>query len=171
MTMTFSTDLPTSDVDSTDLGRPDPAQSAAALIGGGLQRLPESVLFELLTAIDAELVARDTDTLIAGLREHLRADSADPQVRELIEEYGAPTAVLFGTEEWETGYLLADHADLIFSAGYGGHVSLWQLQEPILAVSAALRPLGFASEYRVNLQAGTADYAPIGFPLEARSPE
>jgi len=170
-----STDLTGTDVtgDGTEVTGDGPAEAhgiVARLTADVLAALPEHVLQHLLDAVRDELARRDVRALLDGLRDHLSASGPEPDVRELVELHGEARSVLLVAEEWDTGHLLGPFADVAFADGAVENVDLRRLQPLILGVSALHAPIGYAAEYRVDLDAGTGTFAPIGFGAPAFPP-
>jgi hypothetical protein len=142
---------------------PDGAALVDLVAAGALTRLPDAALEALLEAVRAELEQRDVQELVTALQQHLTAASPDPEVRELVADHGRARAVLFTAEEWDTGHLLGTDGDVTFEDGEVENVDLRVVQGLLMAVSSVHAPVGYAAEYRLDLDAGTGEFAPIGF--------
>ena len=162
--MTAEQYLTESDRTDHDLtAQQDLTADALALVRGGLAALPDALLHELQEGILTERARRDVNHLVSSLRTHLSPTGPDPDVRELIDEHGPATTVLFSAEEWDTGHYLAIEADVEFADGCVENLSFRPLQDLIVGVSTVHGPMGFAAEYLVDLASGASSFFPVGF--------
>jgi hypothetical protein len=144
----------------------DPRSMAQRLLEEPMSGLLDRMLHDLLARLRQEVSRRDLHTLVTALRTYLSQASPDPDVRDLIADNGPAEQVLFSTEEWETGHLLAAHADVTFANGQTEFVDLRPLQAHIIQASATHRAMGYAAEYQVDLGAGAGEFAAVGFDNE-----